>query len=288
MRTLTLLTILSASLLAGCATKGARRITAVPLPGPTISPTNWMKDEAPRREPGKLMDPDSVTFAQIPSRIIYMPGKEGIFSRESAHQEIAYNLVPVDRVPEIQAQGTPTIESPGDKAATDKKAPVTIFPASFVNKAGNSAKGTARRLGVLGKSDPEKVRAQSLLMRGENLQWTPNVGWVGFTEEIVVRPVVTPKKTVEIPEIPDDGKAKAPEMKVPVSSDQKETVKPAPSKKTTVMLEVPDAPEKKKGDTMPENPDKKEGTPVQEGKPPTKPEVKLNKTIGLEVSFDEQ
>lgn len=263
--TLTKLGLLAAVaiLTQACATKGAKQLTAYPLPGPTKGPENWAVEDAPRQRPGALMDPDATTYAQIPSRIIYLPGGGGIFGRQSGSQQVAYNLIPVSRIPEVQAKGTPTMETRSVVKETTKP-PASSFGASFPDKDGNEVKGTARRLGVLGKTDVEKTRAQSLLGRGEGLQWSPDIGWVGFTEEIVVRPIENPKKTVAIPEIPEMDNTKPAQMEAP----------------NAIPLD-----EKKEPETT-NSQENKEGTPVKEGKSEDKP-IKLNKSLGLELSFDE-
>ena len=284
---LTLSAVMAATLLTSCATRGPTRVTALPMPGPTVSPTNWAVVDAPRQQPGKLMDPDAVTYAQVPSRIIYMPGDSGIFGRRSARQEVAYNLVPVDRIPAIQAQGTPVFESRAPAETSQAKS--NVFTAVFPGKDGASAKGTARRLGVLGKTDVEKTRAQSLLAKGETLHWAQDVGWVGFTEEIVVRPPLTTKKSVDIPALPDSGTTKSPDIKAPDAGEEKpgkETQKsvpdmpgtdgkpktaPSPSPSAT-----PDAKDKDRGAKVPETPASPAPAPI-----------KLNKTLGIELSVDE-
>lgn len=262
----------------GCATRGPKLVTALPMPGPTIGPTNWMKADAPRTQPGKLMDPDAVTFGQVPTRIIYMPGQEGTFGRTSARQEVAYKLVPVDRIPEIQAQGTPVMDTPASDRTTQEKAPKAVFSAAFKNKDGVMAVGTARRLGVLGQTEAEKTRAESLLSKGETLQWTDDVGWVGFTEKDTPKPLPPQKKNVPIPEIPDAKPSKAPEIKKPESVDTSEKTPAVP---------LPEIPEKNKDKETKKEDNSKEGTPVKEGKPETD-KVKLQKTIGMEISFEEQ
>lgn len=192
---------ITAGALSSCATKGPREISAGPLVIPQrTGPTNWAIQDAPRTQPGKVMDPDAVTYAQVPKRILFMPGEHGIFGRSSAQQEVAYDLVPVDRIPEVRAQGTPAFQ-PNTSNAPKWTA------ATFADSTGNLRKGKARRLGVINKTVRERTRAEALLEKNETLEWMEDIGWVGFTETDYIRieekkpdlppPPVEPDKPVE-------------------------------------------------------------------------------------------
>lgn len=190
--------ILAVSILAlitGCATKGPKKIYAMPV-APTLkvkSPTSQAIADAPRTKPGSIMDPEALTYAQIPSRIIYLPGQHGLFGRSSAKQEVAYRLEPVDRIKAIQAQATPEFPetSRTDTTTTIKIKDITMQ--TFVNDDGTRVSGTARRLGILGQNDTEKIRALNLLRRGEELRWADEIGWVGFFAEEKAK-AYSPKK----------------------------------------------------------------------------------------------
>jgi hypothetical protein len=173
----------------GCATKGPKKVYATPVQPPVrvVSPTVQAVNDAPRTQPGKIMDPDAVTYAQVPSRIIYLPGQHGIFSRSSAKQEVAYNLVPVDRIKAVQAEATPEFGEVLVRENVDVKVK-DVIETSFMNEDGSTVKGTARRLGVLGQNDVEKQRAENLLRRGEELRWSADMGWVGFFPEKKAKP----------------------------------------------------------------------------------------------------
>lgn len=197
-------TLLTSIFLSGCATKGPKMIYAMPaqLPQKVVSPTDQAIKNAPRTQPGKIMDPDSVTYAQVPSRIIYLPGEHGIFGRSSAQQEVSYNLVPVDRVGAIQAEATP------DFGETIVREDISIkikdvMETSFMNDDGSTVKGTARRLGVLGNNDVEKKRAQNLTKRGEELRWSAEMGWVGFFPEKKAKPYKPTKDREKVKTIPE-------------------------------------------------------------------------------------
>lgn len=197
-----------ASFLSGCATKGPKRVYAMPaqLPTKITSPTTQAVNDAPRTRPGKVMDPDSITYAQVPSRIIYLPGQHGIFGRSSATQEVSYNLLPVDRVGAIQAEATPEFGETilRESVSVEIK---DVVETSFMNDDGSTIKGSARRLGVLGNNNVEKKRARDLLKRGEELRWSAEMGWVGFFPEKKAKPYKpTKQKTEKIPEldIPDE------------------------------------------------------------------------------------
>jgi hypothetical protein len=233
--TLTGLAMTGMLLVTGCATKGPKRVYAAPFrPEPNrVAPANQAIADAPRTQPGKVMDPDAITYAQVPARIIYLPGQHGIFGRESARQEVAYNLVPVDRIGAIQAEGTPEFGEirTGQGPTVDVKVDVTEMTIS--NPDGSFSKGQARRLGVLGQSEAEKSRAGNLLQRGEELQWSTEIGWVGFRGETKAKGyepdgakkeapaapgTVTPPATATTPDIEPLGEpgtgVKPPEPKV--------------------------------------------------------------------------
>lgn len=186
--------------LQGCATKSARVVTANQVVSkPVTASQNWAIADAPRTEPGKIMDPEAVTYAQVPSRIIFLPGHGGIFGRDSARQEVAYNLVPVGRQPEAIA---PAPEMTNKPAVTEgKEPPPNQFTSVFPDKNGKPTRGIARRLGVLGKTPDEEKRATALLQRDELLRWNTDVGWVGFQPEVEVTVEKAPIKKENIPEI---------------------------------------------------------------------------------------
>lgn len=195
--------------LTGCATKGPKQIYAMPAPVQhrIVSPTSQAITDAPRTKPGKVMDPEAITYAQVPSRIIYLPGEHGIFARSSAKQEVSYNLVPVDRIGAIQAEATPAF---GETIVREDVSIQVkdVVDTTFMNDDGSTSKGSARRLGVLGNNEVEKKRASNLLKRGEELRWSAEMGWVGFFPEkkakpykptkdkiTSIPPLETPKKT---------------------------------------------------------------------------------------------
>jgi hypothetical protein len=160
------------------------------------------------------MDPAAITYAQVPSRIIYLPGDQGIFARKSATQTVAYNLVPVDRIPAIQAEGTPEFGQIQGKREDGTKS-LDIVETSFLEEDGSTIKGTGRRLGVLGQNEVEKERASNLLKRGEELRWSADIGWLGFIPDKKAN-AYTPKKEKEkdIPpiETPTEETKKKPEI----------------------------------------------------------------------------
>jgi predicted DNA-binding transcriptional regulator len=207
--------LLIAFVMGGCATKGPKRVTAYAKDErPIRAETDWAIEEAPRTEPGKLMDPEAVTYAQVPSRIIYMPGRGGIFGRQSSRQEVAYNLVPVGRTPEAIA-AAPEMEKKEVAGETETSPTASVFQSVFMGSGGKPVRGVARRLGVLGKTQEEENRAKALLKRDELLRWTVDVGWVGFTEEVVVDDTRPAAPKAEIPEIEEVEPPKEPELFAP-------------------------------------------------------------------------
>lgn len=231
---LTLLTL--GTVLTGCATKGPKKVYAMPAPVQhrVIAPATQAVTDAPRTRPGKIMDPDSITYAQVPSRIIYLPGQHGIFGRSSAKQEVSYNLVPVDRVGAIQAEGTPDF---GETIVREEVgiSVKDVIQTTFMEEDGSTVRGTARRLGVLGNNDVEKKRAENLIKRGEELRWSAEMGWVGFFPEKKAKPY-KPKKEKEqtipdlnIPEEPPKKKAEIEPIKERnpmdvITKDEKEEI----------------------------------------------------------------
>lgn len=193
-------------LISGCSTpKGPKTVTAyqVIIPNKQAS-TQEKAEQAPRTKPGIIMDPEAITWAQVPKRIIYFPGEHGIFSRSSSKQEVSYRLVPVERIGEIQAAGSPWFEEKPE--APDNLTFLTgkdVWSLVITELDGKKIRGTARRLGVIGKTESERIRAESLLRKKEMLRWTDESGWIGFTpEEILESPVQTAPK-IEIPPIPE-------------------------------------------------------------------------------------
>jgi len=184
--------------LTGCATKkGPQQVWAAPVQR-YVAPVNQAVIDAPRTEPGKIMDPEALTYAQVPSRIIYMPGGHGIKSRQSPRQEVAYNLVPVSRIGAIQAEATPEF---GEIIVQEKQTSIEdITEMSVISSGGETLRGKGRRLGVLSKSKTEENRARDLLKKGEELQWDKERGWVGFVVEKRAKPY-TPKSTTKDPGI---------------------------------------------------------------------------------------
>ncbi len=184
------LTGLALTSITGCATrKGPQQVWAAPVQK-YVSPINQAITDAPRTQPGKIMDPEALTYAQVPSRIIYMPGGHGIKSRKSPRQEVAYNLVPVSRIGAIQAEATPEF---GEIIVQDRTTTIEdISEMTIMSKDGETLRGKGRRLGVLNQSSSEESRAKDLLKKGEELHWDKNKGWVGFVVERRARPY-TPK-----------------------------------------------------------------------------------------------
>jgi hypothetical protein len=213
-------------LLSGCATKGPKKVYAMPAPVPEriVAPKNQAVADAPRTKPGKIMDPDSVTYAQVPSRIIYLPGQHGIFARSSAKQEVSYNLVPVDRIGAIQAEATPEFGETIVRQETSIEIK-DVVETSFMNDDGSTSKGVARRLGVLGNNDVEKKRAENLTKRGEELRWSAEMGWVGFTPEKKAKPYKPAKQKEE----------KIPDLDIPEPSSKKKKAEIEPIKERNPM-----------------------------------------------------
>lgn len=178
--------------LTGCATKkGPQQVWASPVQR-VVSPVNQAITDAPRTQPGKIMDPEALTYAQVPSRILYLPGHHGVKSRKSPRQEVAYDLVPVSRIGAIQAEATPEFGEIIVQGSETKIEDITEM--TVISEKGETLRGKGRRLGVLGKAESAKDRARDLLKKGEELQWDAERGWVGFVVEQKAKPY-TPKKT---------------------------------------------------------------------------------------------
>lgn len=196
----------------GCATrKGPQQVWASPVQR-VVSPLNQAVTDAPRTQPGRIMDPDALTYAQVPSRIIYMPGGHDIKSRKSPRQEVAYNLVPVSRIGAIQAQTTPEF---GEIIVQDKTTNIEdVVEMTIFSKEGETLRGKGRRLGVLNQSKAEESRARDLLKKGEDLHWDKTKGWVGFVVEKRAKPY-SPKNVDSEPGIkPVEDTPKREETKI--------------------------------------------------------------------------
>lgn len=202
----------------GCATKGARNVYAQPAAspggtGPVRAVTANSPTDAPRTEPGKVMDPEALTYAQVPARIIYLPGQHGYFGRTSARQEVAFNLQPVSRIAEIQAQGTPAFI--GDDATGVEE---RTFAWSVMDSDGSTRKGMARALEVRSQDRGQKNRAEAMLRRGETLEWNEQAGWVAFRLIETLPAFVEPKpiQDANIPVVEEsDEPVKPPEIEEP-------------------------------------------------------------------------
>ena len=196
--------------LTGCATRSAKKVTAHQVPSTNQQPFRVqvapLQDTVNTKRPviGTVMDPEAVTYTQVPERIIYIPGKHTIFSRTSAEQQVAYNLIPVSQTPEHQPVTPPYFEG----KTIGGEAPRSSFTTSFINSDTSTTTGTARRLGVTSQNPSEKERAKQLLRETEELKWNEAVGWIGFTEIETTQPKVSiqtpppaaePPKTTEPP-----------------------------------------------------------------------------------------
>jgi hypothetical protein len=217
MKNLILLTIIT-PLLGACATKGAKSIYAFPQPSNTRTAPNQEFLSPNRVKPGEIMDPEVLTYAQVPSRIIYLPGGQTLFSRHSSSQAVAYTLEPVGiSQPPTLANPTPT---PKPQAPTNTR---EVFKTAFIEEDGAEVQGTARRLGILGKSEVEKERAELLLREKETLRWSAEAGWVGFLQEKKTQPIPSKAPPLEIKEDIESLPVNVPEILGP----KKTTTPPA-------------------------------------------------------------
>lgn len=202
----TLLTICLSYGFTGCATKGPREVYAFPRVNPEMVAPQQELLSPQRSRPGTIMDPESTTFAQVPKRILYLPGSQNIFGRTSPQQEVAYSLIPVDRL--IPENNLPSQAATPPPKKEEPKATKEVFKTAFVDEDGGERHGTARRLGILGKSPVEKQRAELLLKEKETLEWSAEAGWVGFQEERKTR--LVPKPANPLPIAPAKPKEEIP------------------------------------------------------------------------------
>jgi len=184
-------------LLSSCATKGPKKIYAFPKYTPERPAPQEGFLNPTRTQPGTLMDPEALTYAQVPKRIIYLPGQHNMFNRQSAQQEVAYELVAVDRSHRIADLPSQAANPPSPTPKEQKTSP-EVFKTAFMDPSGGERHGTARRLGILGKSTVEKQRAELLLREKETLEWSADAGWIGFQEERKTQLVAPPTSPMEI------------------------------------------------------------------------------------------
>jgi len=217
-----LFALCAASALSGCATKGAKEIFAFPKLSETItSPTqSFLSPE--RTKPGQIMDPNSLTFAQVPTRILYIPSEGGLFSRKSSSQHVAYELIPVDF--NNTAHLNPTLASSNNLNPSAKPELKEFFRTTFLGKDGQERTGTARRLGLLGKSTVEKERATLLLKGKESLEWSPEAGWIGFLAEKKTKQAVAKSDPTVI-----EPSAPKPDIETPIINQPATIPTPVPT-----------------------------------------------------------
>jgi len=195
------------------------------------------------------MDPQVQTFTQIPTRIIYLPGGQTLFSRTSPSQSVAYQLNP------LESLLPPPLILNTEKIQEEKSTIKEVFTTAFLEEDGSESHGTARRLGILGKSAVEKERASLMLNEKETLKWSADAGWVGFRMDKKTKPIATKQPPMQIDETP---------AITPIEKPLLETItNPAPK------------------NPAPKNPEPKNPEPKNNPSPSFEPKI----DTGLEINF---
>lgn len=177
------------ALLTGCATKKPYKVNASPIRTSQVAP---MAREIQRTSPGEVMDPEAEVFAQVPKRIIFLPGQNSLTGRVSPEQVAAYSLVKVGQLPEVQA-GQPTTVIMTDPSQNPDKGRKEIVNMT-INERGITEEGTARVLNVMESTDVDKARGR--IRPGETLKFIEYTGWVGW----IPKGAFIPAPTQKIPE----------------------------------------------------------------------------------------
>jgi hypothetical protein len=179
------------------------------------------------------MDPQAITFAQVPKRILFLPGQETTTSRISPSQEVAYNLVPVQQIPEIQSQQKPTIIVPPSSPGAELSGTKDI---SIYDEASKSTiDGRIRILDI--RSNNQESLAQSQLAPGETAKFIKPYGWVGWKAKPTTPNPSTPSATPpssELPSLPNTSTEKSPtppKLENPNSETGSTTPKASPTPK---------------------------------------------------------
>lgn len=191
--------ILGAVFLTGCATgnKGPKTYEARTYQPARQGIVNSEIYVSPRQKVGQVMDPQATTFAQVPKRILFLPGEQGITSRVSSTQEVKYDLVPVAQIPEIQSQVKPTVIIPSTErtvVTSNNQEPREIS----IMEEGQSEPtlGKARILEIREQSQEEL--AKSLLRTNkEQAKYVPPYGWIAWTNLTDIQSENVQQGTVE-------------------------------------------------------------------------------------------
>lgn len=176
----------------GCATKDKGQpyqITAAPIRSSEVAP---MAKEIQRTSPGEIMDPDAQVFAQVPKRILYLPGESTLTGRTSPEQIAAYSLVNVNQIPEIQSNAPTTVVLTDPNQNPDQGQ--TDIVNLTISERGSTEEGTARILNVSENVDIDRARGR--IRPGETLRFIDTTGWVGW----IPKGASAPTRTQEIPE----------------------------------------------------------------------------------------
>jgi len=214
--------LLAIFLLPSCSSspkKGRQEIYVSPIRTESVS---QIAEREVRTLPGEVMDPNARTFAQIPQRIIYLPGEEGIFTRRSPEQLAAYQLVRKEDIPEIQSTDKPTIILPQGRFPQSQENIAqegAIMEMAIMSESG-VVEGTARDLNLPERTQDQAARGK--IYQGETLKFIEGTGWVGW----MPKGQRTPPQVVEQGDIQEEEETVPP----PLSEDEK----PAPSQDNQV------------------------------------------------------
>jgi hypothetical protein len=192
----------------GCANKEPVQITARPI---RTSQVGTMAREIQRTSPGEVMDPNAEVFAQVPKRILFLPGEHGIFSRQSPEQLAAYDLVKVGQLPEVQAN-QPTSVILTDPWKNAEKGTQDIINMTIA-ESGRLEEGTARRLNVMQAIDIDFARPR--IRKGETLRFFEDTGWVGWIPKDSIQGTPSPTGVSGAPGTPGVNRPMPPPVRRP-------------------------------------------------------------------------
>lgn len=221
--------ILATILISGCASKKPYKVDARPIAVSQVAP---IAKDIQRRTPGQVMDPEAEVFAQVPKRIIYLPGEHGLTGRRSAEQIAAYSLVKVGSLPEIQTN------QPTSVILTDPNQNPAKGSRDIINMTiDGTQEGTARVLHVRESEQIDLARGR--IRGGETLKFFDQTGWVGWipkqgTGPTAPPPSLLPRNANPLPPLPPEPNLPEPQTEEEKEEAAKETPTPTPTPEDTV------------------------------------------------------
>lgn len=216
-------------LFSGCASKKPYEVYARPI---AISQVTPISQEIQRRTPGQIMDTEAEVFAQVPKRIIYLPGEHGLTGRISPEQIAAYSLVKIGSLPEVQTN------QPSSVILTDPNQNPQKGSQDIINMTVNgNEEGTARILHI---REPEQVDiARGRIREGETLKFFDQTGWVGWIPKQAAGQPTTPSSLLPKDAAPTPPPSDIPQPQTEKNKKEEAKGKPTPTPTPTLEKTVP-------------------------------------------------